>query len=57
MSVINSAVGATKHIEQLGYSDMPADAYEAWLKSIQAEAWKQQHNREVRGLNGMIERK
>jgi hypothetical protein len=57
MSVINSAVGATKHIEQLGYSDMPADAYEAWLKSIQAEAWKQQHNKAVQGLNGMIERK
>ncbi len=54
MYVINSAIGATKHIEQLGYSDMPADAYEAWLRSIQAEANRQQHLREIRGLNGMI---
>jgi hypothetical protein len=57
MTIINSAVGATKHIEKLGYSDMPEDAYEAWLKSIQNEATKQLHLKEVRGLNGMIERR
>lgn len=56
-SISNSAIGANKFIERLGYTDMPQDVYEAWLKSAQTEAYKQQHTKEVKVLGGMIERK
>jgi hypothetical protein len=56
-SINESAIGANKFIERLGYTDMPQDVYEAWLKSAQNEANKQQHSKEVRVLGGMIEMK
>ncbi|HEU5291447.1 MAG TPA: hypothetical protein VFU05_12445 [Cyclobacteriaceae bacterium] len=54
-SISDSATGANKFIERLGYTDMPQDVYEAWLKSAQTEANKQQHKKEVKVLGGMIE--
>ncbi|MFM7851201.1 MAG: hypothetical protein ACKO96_04615, partial [Flammeovirgaceae bacterium] len=30
--VLKQAIGASNHVENLGYSDMPADAYEAWIR-------------------------
>lgn len=56
MKILTSMTGVNKKIETLGYSDMPPEAYEAWLKSIQNEANKQQHRKELGGLNGMINR-
>jgi hypothetical protein len=55
--IYQSAMGANKFIEKLGYSDMPQDAYEAWLKAAQSESNKQQHNKELKVLGGMIEKK
>jgi hypothetical protein len=46
-----------KKIDQLGFSEMPQEAYEAWLKSIQNEVGKQQHRSEVSVLNRMIEKR
>jgi hypothetical protein len=54
-SIYESVIGANKFIERLGYTDMPQDVYEAWLKSAQNEANKQQHTKEVKVLRGMIE--
>jgi len=49
------ATGANKFIEKLGYTDMPQNVYEAWLKSAQNEANKQRHAKEVKVLGGMME--
>jgi hypothetical protein len=54
-SIYESVIGANKFIERLGYTDMPQDVYETWLKSAQNEANKQQHTKEVKVLGGMIE--
>ncbi|HMK59131.1 MAG TPA: hypothetical protein VK462_08745, partial [Nitrososphaeraceae archaeon] len=56
-TIITSAKGAAKKIENLGYSEMPAEAYEAWLKSIQRESYKQQSSKEIKLLGGMIEKR
>jgi hypothetical protein len=54
-SINDSAIGANKFIERLGYSDMPQDVYEAWLKSAQNESNRQLHSKEVKVLGAMIE--
>ena len=40
--------GAMDKVDDLGYQDMPAEAYQAWLKSIELEK-KKQANRELNG--------
>lgn len=54
-SIYESAIGANKFIQNLGYADIPQDVYEAWLKSAQKEANRQQHAKEVKVLGGMME--
>jgi len=56
-SITNSAIGANKFIDNLGYSEIPADKYEEWLRSVKAEAYKQQHSNEVKVLGNMIQHK
>lgn len=56
LAIFEAAKEATMYVDNLGYADMPAEAYEAWLNSIQKEANKQQHTREVKLLGGLIER-
>lgn len=57
MMIINSAIGARKRIDKLGFADMPADAYEAWLNSVKTEMERRRHDAELKGLNTMIERR
>jgi hypothetical protein len=54
MELINNA---NQEIEDLGFADMPAEAYEKWLNSMREEVQKQQHKNEVKVLGGMIELK
>ena len=54
MSVYRNLVGAQKHIEKLGYADMPADQYEKWLNSVQEEGRKQEHRNKMRTLMGTL---
>lgn len=53
--VLRQAIGARNHVENLGYSDMPADAYEAWIKSMEIEAKKQEQLNRVKFLRNMIQ--
>lgn len=53
--VLKQAIGASNHVENLGYSDMPADAYEAWIKSMEKEAKKQEQLNRVKLLRNMIQ--
>lgn len=54
-AIIKTTEKVIKKIEDLGYADMPPEAYDAWLNSIQKEANRQQHAKEVKVLGGMIE--
>ncbi|MFZ6011983.1 MAG: hypothetical protein ACOYXT_16695 [Bacteroidota bacterium] len=54
MQLINKA---NQEIEDLGFAEMPPEAYEKWLNSMQEEVRKQQHKNEVKVLGGMIELK
>jgi len=56
-AIIKITEKAMQDIDDLGYAEMPPEAYAAWLNSIQKEACKQQHSNEVKILGGMIERK
>jgi len=56
MEINNRAEEAVKKIENLGYSDMPHEAYEAWLNACKSEAAKQEHSNQVIILKGMIQR-
>lgn len=56
-AIFTSANEAIEYIDNLGYSDMPEEAYKAWLSSIQKEAFRQQHSNEIKVLGGMIEKK
>jgi hypothetical protein len=53
--VLKQAIGASNHVENLGYSDMPSDAYEAWIKSMEKEAKKQEQLNRVKFLRNMIQ--
>ena len=54
---ISSAVnGGNKFIENLGFADMPQEAYEAWLRSAQTEAARRQHQKELKVLGSLIKR-
>lgn len=52
MRVYQNLVGAQKHIEKLGYADMPAEQYERWLNSVQEEGRKVEHQNKMRALVG-----
>lgn len=54
-AIRESAIGANKFIEKLGFTEIPPNVYAAWLKSARSAAAKQQHNKEVKVLGGMIE--
>lgn len=54
--VLKQAIGASNHVENLGYSDMPAEAYEAWIRSMEIEAKKQEQLNKVKLLRNMIQR-
>lgn len=56
-AIVSEAISQNTIIEQLGYSEMPPEIYVAWLKSAQKESMKQQHQKEVKVLGGMIEKK
>lgn len=56
LAIIKATEKAMQDIENLGYADMPPEAYEAWLNSIQKEVNKQQHSNEIKILGGLIER-
>lgn len=56
MEIFTKADNALKRIDQLGYSDMPPEAYEAWLNSCKKEAAKQEHLNKIGVLKNMIQR-
>ncbi|MBX9850478.1 MAG: hypothetical protein K2X86_01830, partial [Cytophagaceae bacterium] len=41
-------------IRSMGYEDMPADAYLAWLKSVEAEKEKNEHSRILSNINKQV---
>jgi hypothetical protein len=53
--ILKQAKEASRYIEQLGYSDMPADAYEAWIRSMEKEATKQEQVNRLNLLRNMIQ--
>ncbi|HMX00946.1 MAG TPA: hypothetical protein PKL56_18240 [Cyclobacteriaceae bacterium] len=55
-AIVDATNKAIQEIENLGYADMPEDAYSAWLNSMKDEVNKRQHSNEVKVLGGMIER-
>lgn len=56
MDIYSKVEAAIRKIESLGYSDMPPEAYAAWLKACQEQAAKQEHLNEIGLLKGMIEK-
>ena len=54
MYVYRQIIGARKHIDKLGYADMPAEMYEKWLRSVEEESQKQVHRTKMRALMGHI---
>lgn len=56
LAIIKATEKAMQDVVNLGYADMPPEAYEAWLNSIQKEVNKQQHSNEIKILGGLIER-
>lgn len=48
-------IGSQKHIEKLGYADMPEEHYQRWLQSVQQEGHKQEHRNRMRQLIGPLE--
>lgn len=56
MSIYQQAENAIRKIESLGYSEMPAEAYEAWLASCKEEAARQEHLNNIAVLKGMIQK-
>jgi hypothetical protein len=53
--IFKQAVGATNHVENLGYSDMPQEAYEDWIRSMKIEATKQEQLNRLKLLKNMIQ--
>ncbi len=52
MNAYQNLIGAQKHIEKLGYADMPAEQYEKWLNSVQEQGRKTEHQNKMRALIG-----
>jgi hypothetical protein len=55
--IVSNAQNESTEIDNLGYADMPPEAYAHWLNSIQKEAMRQRHSNEVKVLGAMIELK
>ena len=52
--VFKQMMGSRELIDGLGHANMPADMYEAWLRSVDDEGRKQEHRNKMRTLMGQI---
>jgi hypothetical protein len=55
MNIYNQVAGAKKHIDIMGYADMPPDQYEKWLNSVKSESQKQEHRNRMRSLMSQLD--
>lgn len=54
--LLNSVIGANKHIERLGYSPMPEEAYTKWLESVESQSLGQYNKVKMEQLNRLIQK-
>lgn len=52
--LLTQTKGANKHIDKLGYSSMPEEAYEDWLESVRKKAEGQYNQVKMEQLNNLI---
>ncbi|MEM6524678.1 MAG: hypothetical protein AAF693_12825 [Bacteroidota bacterium] len=52
--IVNQMSGVQKHLEKLGFADMPEEQYKDWLTSVQEEGEKQKHRTKMRQLLNQI---
>ena len=48
--IIAQIKGVQKHLEKLGFADMPAEQYQDWLNSVREESRKQEHRIRMRQI-------